>query len=549
MLCAEYYRVRLSEFDQRVFQLFVPSAHPLRKALAAIFGMTFIPCWPRHYSADKGQPAINPVLMLKLEYLRYHYNLSDGQVIARSGTDMAFRYFLQLGASEPLPDPSSLCIFRGRLGREGFHEVFDQLVGMARAHGLVKDRLRIKDASHVIANIAVPSTLALVAQIRDKLLAAVEPFDAVRTTGERVNVELLRERTAGQSPEDRLIARVTHLREMLAWIDELPPPEDAATDRRWQTLVERCRLAHKILADQEHPEEGHRTLSTVDPDARRGRHGDWYEGYLLDILMDADSELITQINVLPAGGEEAADAVALIRQEEAAHDNDIQAVSIDGAGFQGPVLRELEDPQGLNVNTFVPPPKKPESPTFTSEEFVPEPVQGCVTCPAGQTSSYRHRDPKDAGWIHQFKRRTCEGCGLLPRCMTHAPKGRSGKTVRKNDYEEEYRRVRTKATTEEYAKIRAEHPKVERKLGEVLNRHGGRRARYHGSAKVLIQELMAGLATNVKRIVRLLCAEGTFAAGGMILRAWKCAEDATQATSELIAPSKKSLCNPKIENS
>ena len=43
---------------------------------------------------------------------------------------------------------------------------------------------------------------------------------------------------------------------------------------------------------------------------------------------------------------------------------------------------------------------------------------------------------------------------------------------------------------------------VERKLGEMLNRHGGRRAHYWGTDKVLVQELMAGLATNVKRIVR-----------------------------------------------
>ena len=34
--------------------------------------------------------------MLKLEYLRYHYNLSDRQVIDRGSTDIAFRYFLQV---------------------------------------------------------------------------------------------------------------------------------------------------------------------------------------------------------------------------------------------------------------------------------------------------------------------------------------------------------------------------------------------------------------------------------------------------------------------
>jgi hypothetical protein len=320
---------------------------------------------------------------------------------------------LQIGVCARLPDPSSLSIFRGRLGRGGFRRVFEEVVRMARKHGLVKDRLRIKDASHVIANIAVPSALALVAQMRDKLLAAAEPFDGVRTEGERVNVELLRERTTGQNQEQRLLARVTHLREILSWVDEVPPPEEA-------------------------------------------------------------------------------------------HDNHVETLSMDGAGFKGRVLRELGDPEGLNVNTFVPPPKEPASPTFTPEDFVEEAEQKCVRCPAGQRSTSRHRNQQDTGWMYQFKRSTCQNCPLLSRCMSHAPKGRSGRTVRKNDYEQEYRRARAKAASAEYAKVRTEHPKVERKLAEMLNRHSGRRARYHGQEKVLIQELMAAVATNVKRIMRLL---------------------------------------------
>jgi len=39
-----------------------------------------------------------------------------------------------------------------------------------------------------------------------------------------------------------------------------------------------------------------------------------------------------------------------------------------------------------------------------------------------------------------------------------------------------------------------------------MNCHNGRHARYRGRWKVLIQELMACTATNVKRLVRLLCA-------------------------------------------
>ena len=90
--------------------------------------------------------------------------------------------------------------------------------------------------------------------------------------------------------------------------------------------------------------------------------------------------------------------------------------------------------------------------------------------------------------------------------MKHAPRGHYGRKVRKNDYEPEYRRARQKVGTAVYQQVRAEHPMVERKLGEMLNRHGGRRARYWGTSKVLIQELMSALATNVKEIVRSLCA-------------------------------------------
>lgn len=497
---------RLSPFDLEVFEAFVPASHFLRRALKVMPWEDFEGTLEKYYSPDLGRPPQSPTLMVKLEYLRYHYRLSDREVIDRAQTDIALRYFLQVDVYDQLPDPSSLCRFRGRLGKEGFNRVFDQIVGAARQYGLVRERLRIKDASHVIANIAIPTTLSLVAQTRDKLLAAAEPFDPLRVVGERINIELLRDSTKGHTIQERLETRVTNLREILAWIDELPQPEDASSNRSWQTLLERRKLAHKILNDRENPTAGDKTLSTVDPEARCGKHGDWYDGYVVDILMDADSEIITQINVFAAGGDEAVDAIDLVRQEEAAHGNDIEALSIDGAGFNGPMLRELEDPEGLAVNTFVPPPKESPTSLFTPKDFVEDAEREHVTCPGNETSRYRDREPRGRGWIHRFSGKTCASCPLVSRCMKQAPRGSVGRSVRKSDYEVEYDRVRQKATTSAYEAVRAEHPMVERKLGEMLNRHAGRRAHYWGSEKVSIQELMAGIATNVKRIVRLVCA-------------------------------------------
>jgi transposase len=495
----------VTEFDERVFRGCVPPEHSLRRALKTISWDGFREVLAPFYSPDMGRPSEDPVLMLKLEYLRYHYNLSDRQVIARTQTDMAFRCFLRIGISEPLPDSSSLCIFRGRLGPKGFRKVFRRVVAEAREHGLVKDRLRLKDATHVIANVAIPTTLALVAQARDKVLAAAESFDALRVAGERANVDLLKASSAGRSDEERLVARVTHLREILIWADELTPSEE--NHPGWSNFLAARALAHKILADQEHPEQGDRVRSTVDPEARRSKHGDWYDGYMLDVLEDPDSELITEINVLPANGHEAADAAEMVRQEQEAHGNQIESLSIDGAGYKGPVLRELEDPEGLALETYVPPREPPADETFTTEEFVEDKEAGHVTCPAGQTSHYHQRDSQRNGWIYRFVRDVCSACPLVARCLGHAPQGKFGRTVRKSDYEIEYQRARRRAATPEYAAVRKEHPKVERKLGEIMNRHGGRRARYWGLSKVLCQELMATLVTNVKRMGRLLCAQ------------------------------------------
>ena len=46
-----------------------------------------------------------------------------------------------------------------------------------------------------------------------------------------------------------------------------------------------------------------------------------------------------------------------------------------------------------------------------------------------------------------------------------------GRTVTKNDYEAEYRAAQKKARTPEYARIRREHPAIERKLSELVRHH------------------------------------------------------------------------------
>jgi transposase len=498
----------LSEFDQEVFDLVVPATHYLRQVAAQIDFERFRPRLAEAYSAGMGRPAIDPVRMLKILFLRFHYKLSDRQVMARTTTDMAFRSFLGLALHAKAPDHTEGTYFRKRIGAERFAQVFQELITQAREAGLVKDRLRLKDATHLIADVADVQPLQLAAQVRERLLQAAEPFFAAWVQTQRAQIETLRQTTAEFPDDERLAARVEHLREMTAQLQErarqLPPA--AETDRARQRLEHSLAVAAKLLADRSDPQAQDRLASAVDPDARVGMHHGYFVGYLLDLTMDADSELITAVNVLPGNGPEAADAITLIHQEETAQGNDVQGLSMDGAGYNGPVLRELTAADGLNLDMTVPPPQPPQRTTFGPERFslkVIDSQHGEVTCPNGQTTRQRSRNRLGTGYRYQFKARQCAGCPLRAECLAN-PDSSRGRVVIKNDYEAEYARVEAKAQTPEYQQTRRTHPKIERKLNEVVRHHAARRARFRGLPQVLTQVVLTALAVNMKRMVKLL---------------------------------------------
>jgi IS5 family transposase len=301
--------------------------------------------------------------MLKLSLLQFQYDLSDSQVLRQAQVNVAFRFFLDLSVESPLPVPSLLSQFRTRLGEERFTRVFNEIVRQARAQGLVKDRLRLKDATHVIANVAIPATVRLVAQTRERLLTTAEGFAGTEVAAHRAQVEVVRAATVDLSEEQRLLARVTHLRDLVGWGEQWQQRLREAADRAQPVVSEKhavafataLELAHKVLNDRE-PAAQDKLRSLVDPEVRTGKHGDYYEGYVLDVSMDADSELLCAVDVLPANGDEAANATQLIVSEEHVHGNDVASLSIDRIGYRGDVLAALSDAaDGPQLTVYVPP--------------------------------------------------------------------------------------------------------------------------------------------------------------------------------------------------
>lgn len=502
------YNVELTPFDLQVFDTFVPADHYLRRLKAAIDFTPLRALVADCYSADQGRGAIDPVFLLKLSLLQFHYDLSDEGVIRQAQVNIAFRFFLDWSAQASLPEPSLLSQFRARLSADRFAKVFNEILRQARAAGLVKDRLRLKDATHLIANIAVPSTIRLVAQTREQLLAAAEAFASNEVAGYRQAASEIRQATADLKDEARLLARVAQLRTLVewgaTWQERLEQGAVPAIPAVREAFAAALAIARKVLGDRE-PKAKDKLVSLTDTEARRSCHGDYYDGYLLDLSLDADSGLICALDVLPANADEAANAKNLIEGEEAAHGNDIESLSIDAVGYNGPVLKALSDEtEGPQLTVFVPP--KPDwSATpdlYQAGDFTLNETGDELSCPNGKTTRTRYRDSKDHAWSYAFPASQCRNCPLRARCMS--TKSRGGRRVSKNDYQTQYQAAKERATSDEYKQIRKEHPAIERKLNELVRWHDGRRVRYRGRLRVKAQYLLLGIVVNCKRIVRLL---------------------------------------------
>jgi len=214
------YNIVLTDFDRMIFEKFVPPDHYLRQLKAVINFNTCRDLIADCYSPTMGRVALDPVFLIKLLFLQRHYGLADEAVLRQAQVNLAFRFFLDLPSDAVLPEPSLLSQFRTRLGDEHFAAIFQEIVRQARVAGLIKDRLRLKDATHIVANIAVPATIGLVAQIRTQLLDAAECFAPAEVAARRAQAADLRQATGDQPNEVRLLRRVGHLRELVAWGDE-----------------------------------------------------------------------------------------------------------------------------------------------------------------------------------------------------------------------------------------------------------------------------------------------------------------------------------------
>ncbi len=97
--------VKQSSFYNALYQM-IPDNHILKQIDSAI-DLSFInELLADRYCKNFGRPAKEPEMMLRIQILKYLYNLSDEQLIQDLTVNLAYKWFVGLNPGTPCPKPA-----------------------------------------------------------------------------------------------------------------------------------------------------------------------------------------------------------------------------------------------------------------------------------------------------------------------------------------------------------------------------------------------------------------------------------------------------------
>jgi transposase len=132
----------------------VPENHLLRKIDAAIDFDRVYDFVEHLYSADKGRPAVDPVMLVKIVLIQHLFGIrSLRQTVKEIEMNIAYRWFLGLDIVSPVPHFSTVSYaFATRFPSQVFEDIFTWILEEAVSRGFVDPSIIFIDSTHIKAN-------------------------------------------------------------------------------------------------------------------------------------------------------------------------------------------------------------------------------------------------------------------------------------------------------------------------------------------------------------------------------------------------------------
>ena len=460
-----------SFFDSYVQEYFLPKEHELLKIKESV-DFSFIEEETRDlYSKEIGRPSHPPVGMFKIIFLEFYYNLSDVEVARQLKFNVLFRYFTDLKAEDPIPDDTSLVVFRKRLGEERFEKIFDNFVRQCKEKGLLKERLKAIDATHIVADVAIPNTVNLLREGRKRVLRQLEKEKKILDQSLK---KYLPEKPSRRPTKEDLAKELNLSKELIEQVKG-----------KYSFRVEKITgLLEKIAG----PEKKRKLVSFVDPEARFGTR---FAGYKAHIAKD-ESEIITSCETLPGDQNEGekSNLESLLKKED---NKGLTAQALAADALYDFLANRLTI-EKREMKHYIPEKRKKKK----LDSFIYTEKEDKFICQKGYSSIGKtyHED----GYVYYFSSRFCRQCDEKKEC----PCNKERPTL----YVSQSHLLYLKTDPEERKKALKKRRRIEAKFGQAKKHHAMARARYRGRWRVAIQVFMTFIVMNLKRMVKLLQIRG-----------------------------------------
>lgn len=467
-----------------LYDIVVPKTHFLRQ-MAELCDFSFIyDELEKNYRVDFGRKAYSPIMMFKYLLLKDIYKLSDVDVVERSFSDMAFKFFLGLAPEDQVIEPSSLTKFRKlRIKDEGLLDLLIQKsVEIAVEKNLIKSKLLIVDATHTKSHYNHKKPQEVLRERSKALRKTIYQYS-----------ESMKEAFPAKPQEDSLEAELSYTESLMAVIEKhndlLSLP---VISQKYNYLKEAVEddLEHLEASVKEEARVGHKTADSS------------FYGYKSHIAM-TDERIITAC-VVTSGEQSDGKYLPELYQKTKENGVEIEAV-IGDAAYSGKENIQLARKEKIHLVSKLNP---SVSKGYRKEEdqFEFNKDAGLFVCPEGHMAIRKARTGKKGQKrnqviTHYFDIEKCKICPSKVGCYKEGAASKSYSITIKSDDHLFQKRFQETPYFQEMARHRY---KIEAKNAELKQRHGFDVARASGLFNMELQAATTIFVVNMKRIISLM---------------------------------------------
>jgi len=469
-------------FYDQLYQM-IPENHILKQINSAI-DLGFInKLLADRYCKKLGRPAKEPEMMLRIQILKYLYNLSDIQLMQDLSVNLAYKWFIGLSPEEPLPEPSLLAKFRTqRLQDISMDTIITEVVRQCVEKNIIKSSNGIIiDTTHIEANTIKKVPERIMKQLAERIFKA---------SGKKEYE--LPDYTQIEDPAKAKQFMKEYLEEQIA----------QAGPECGEKTAQAVKEAREVLDSSLFLEQrGIRSL--VDKDARVGHKSKTqnFYGYKAEICQTTDGSLITGVTVEPGSyvdGSNFREHFAQVQKLGL----EVTGVYGDKAYFRYDILNLIKENQAV---PYIP--VSASAYKIDEELFKYNKDSDQWFCIAGNMttkvkSKTRERNGKKERLLeYTFGLEACRNCSYRTKCMGKSK--RISRLLRISINTPELYEYSQRAKTSEFLIEYKKRAKIEPKNAELKRFHGLGRTSGYGLRSIRIQAKLTALAVNLKRIAKL----------------------------------------------